>query len=332
GLIGGAIGAAAGAGVFDLVGATFAQAQLGLNGASGGAIQEVGSVPRALFAAALGGGIGLFIGLVDLLARSAWIRLELGRNEGKEWSLDHATTFIGRSESSQIPLFGDPNVAPMHAAIKRMGKNQYVLEDGGSPIGTYVNGQRVASCQLVPGCRIQIAGFQLVFLMKDGKAPAYVPDPGSYPRPQPGQYMAPGGMAPAQTWAPQAPSTSPGGMGGVPNQTVAYPGQGMGNQTVAYPGAQAAMATLVVLDGPLVGQRIPLLGPIVLGRESQQVPMQYDTMASRQHAEVGPAPGGAMVRDLNSTNGTFVNGSKVSGGPLRPGDVLKVGSTSFRIE
>ncbi|CAN5459013.1 hypothetical protein BH11ARM2_BH11ARM2_17720 [soil metagenome] len=326
GLIGGAIGAAIGAGLFDAVGALFATTQLALNGVGNGGTGEVGSIPRAIFAASMGGGIGLFIGLVDLLARSAWVRLELGRNEGKEWSLDHAQNFIGRSESAQIPLFGDPNVAPMHACIQKVGKNQYAIQDGGSPIGTYVNGQRIQQCMLAQGSVIQIAGFRLVFLMKEGRGGARVSD---------GRYAAPQNpyAAPQPGYAPQAgPATTSYGTppGPVSNQTVAYPGQAALNQTVAYP-QQAAGPTLVVLDGPLAGQRFPIAGPIVLGRECPNLQMGYDTMASRRHAEITPMPGGAMVTDLGSTNGTFVNGTRVPDAPLRPGDVLKVGATSFRI-
>lgn len=332
GLIGGAIGAALGAGVFDIVGSIFGQAQLALNGVSNGGTGEVGSVPRAIFAAAMGGGIGLFIGLVDLLSRSAWVRLELGRNEGKEWSLDYAQNFIGRSESAQIPLFGDPNVAPMHASIQRVGKNQYAIQDGGSPVGTYVNGQRIQQCMLAPGSQIQIGGFRLVFLMKEGGAPV---------RAQDGRYLAPGPFVPQP--APQAPVTFGQVPGPMANPTVAYPAQPMANQTVAYPAQvgmnqtvaypqQAMGPTLVVLDGPLAGQRLPITGSIVLGRESPNLPMGYDTMASRRHAEITPMPGGAGVQDLGSTNGTFVNGARVPSAPLRPGDTVKVGGTTFRIE
>ena len=113
------------------------------------------------------------------------------------------------------------------------------------------------------------------------------------------------------------------------NPTVAYgaPMQPMPTQTVA-----SGVPTLVALDGPLAGQRFMVNGSTTLGRESSQVPMAYDTQASRRHAEVTAGPGFVQVTDVGSTNGTFVNGQRVQSAQVRPGDVVKVGNTSFRLE
>jgi hypothetical protein len=115
GVIGGLIGAGIGGLLFDVIGTIIGPMTVGLSGAGHGQSVETGSVPRALYAALLGGLIALFIGIVDLISRSAWVRLTLGRNEGKEWPIDSPQTFLGRSEKAGVPLFGDPNVAPMHA-------------------------------------------------------------------------------------------------------------------------------------------------------------------------------------------------------------------------
>jgi pSer/pThr/pTyr-binding forkhead associated (FHA) protein len=48
--------------------------------------------------------------------------------------------------------------------------------------------------------------------------------------------------------------------------------------------------------------------------------------ASRRHAEIVPVTGGFVVRDLGSTNGTFVNGEPVGERQLRPGDRIRIGS------
>jgi len=109
GFIGGAIGAAIGGISFDIVSGLVGQAILRARGQEAG---EIGTPARALTAILMGAMIALFIGLVERFSRSAWLRLSLGRNEGKEWSIDGPQTFIGRSESAQVPLFGDANVAP----------------------------------------------------------------------------------------------------------------------------------------------------------------------------------------------------------------------------
>jgi predicted component of type VI protein secretion system len=53
-------------------------------------------------------------------------------------------------------------------------------------------------------------------------------------------------------------------------------------------------------------------------------------LVSRQHCELYEADGQLMVRDLGSLNGTFVNNQKVSEAPLPPGELLTIGTVTFR--
>lgn len=356
GTIGGLLGAGIGGLVFDTLGSIIAPLNVTLQG-NGHGMQEVGALPRGLFAILLGGLIALFIGIVDLIARSAWVRLVLGRNEGKEWPVDAVQTYIGRNERANIPLFGDPNIAPMHACIMKQG-NVYSIADGGSPVGTYVNGQRVQQAALFHGAQIQIGSYALQFLMKHGAAPARGPEnfnqaysiqnqpQQGMPQPGAAAYGAPPGGYPTQAMPPPQQGSAPGSLyGSAPTQvmpapsgafpssqpTVAFPNPAS-QPTQAYTPAGAGGFTLAALDGPLIGQRYPVRGMIELGRESASVPMSFDTGASRRHASVSPGPMGVMVTDLNSTNGTFVNGQRVQSANAGPGDLIKIGGTTFRVE
>jgi pSer/pThr/pTyr-binding forkhead associated (FHA) protein len=132
---------------------------------------EIGISGRAVTSVLLGFAIGLFVSLARQVAKTAWLRLSLGRNEGKEWVVDAAQTFIGRSEAAHVPLFGDPNIAPMHACITRQGQH-YWLQDGGTPGGTRLNGQPVQQAPLFHGAQIGVGGYVLEFLMRAGSAPA----------------------------------------------------------------------------------------------------------------------------------------------------------------
>lgn len=322
GAIGGLIGSAIAGGAFDIVSGVLGEFWLRMRGMESG---EIGTPGRAIMALLLGAGIGLFIGIVDRLARSAWLRLQLGRNEGKEWSIDSNQTFIGRSEGASVPLFGDQNVAPIHASIQKQG-GQYILVDGGSPAGTLLNGQRVQHAPLFHGAQIQIASFNLLFLMKNQAAPQRGPEayPGqAYPiqhAPQPQAVQQP--IAAMQAM-PQA--------AGMPTQVM--PGAAS-MPTMAYgtPLQQPRGMSLVAIDGPLMGQRFAVNGSFDVGRECPSIPMSFDTAASRRHANVSPGPNGVAVADAGSTNGTFVNGQRVSQAIAGIGDLIKIGSTTFRVE
>src|SRR5215210_1313518 len=75
-------------------------------------------------------------------------------------------------------------------------------------------------------------------------------------------------------------------------------------------------------------------GETSVGRSSgSNIVLKSDDYASGRHAQLTRHGGLLYVEDLGSTNGTFVNGSKTVGAtPLRHGDTVRVGSTTFRYE
>ena len=82
----------------------------------------------------------------------------------------------------------------------------------------------------------------------------------------------------------------------------------------------------------MTGQRYPINGTLEIGREAAGVPLSFDTSASRRHASVMASPGGTILSDLGSTNGTFVNDQKVQAATLVKGDVVRIGITTFKVE
>ena len=54
-----------------------------------------------------------------------------------------------------------------------------------------------------------------------------------------------------------------------------------------------------------------------------------DPLVSGSHAEIIASSGGFVIRDLGSSNGTFVNGGPVSESPIYAGDEIVVGSTKI---
>jgi hypothetical protein len=100
---------------------------------------------------------------------------------------------------------------------------------------------------------------------------------------------------------------------------------------------RAGLTRLVVVASPALGEgevfHIDSL-PLVAGRSpSVEIPLESDEYASSRHARFEPRLGGVWVEDVGSTNGTYVNGIRLTRERrLAPGDVVRVGSTDLRFE
>ena len=71
---------------------------------------------------------------------------------------------------------------------------------------------------------------------------------------------------------------------------------------------------------------------LVIGRSKDcDVPLA-DGNVSRRHAEIGRSADGFVLRDLDSTNGTTVNGRRVKSAPVGEGDEITLGTSTLRIE
>ena len=92
-----------------------------------------------------------------------------------------------------------------------------------------------------------------------------------------------------------------------------------------------------MLESPALeaGEEVPIDSlPVAIGRGAQnQVPLDGDEFASAQHARFESKRDGLWVEDVGSTNGTFVNGARVTT-PRRlvEGDIVRVGQTDFKVE
>lgn len=80
--------------------------------------------------------------------------------------------------------------------------------------------------------------------------------------------------------------------------------------------------------------RFPLrLGETLLGRSPYCSIVLTDPLISRQHATFHVTGSGISIGDLNSRNGTRVNGQRLRGTrELRPGDTVEIGNQRFEIE
>ena len=96
--------------------------------------------------------------------------------------------------------------------------------------------------------------------------------------------------------------------------------------------AEAVQASLVVQGGPDSGRTIPLSGrPVTLGRRADNDVVVDEKTVSRRHALIVDSPGGLVLRDLSTTNGTFVNFIKVADGEhvLAHGDRIRLAGSQI---
>jgi pSer/pThr/pTyr-binding forkhead associated (FHA) protein len=80
---------------------------------------------------------------------------------------------------------------------------------------------------------------------------------------------------------------------------------------------------------PVFGKVFPLHGPQVLGRSPDcDLPIESDEV-SRRHVRLVPQGDSVLVEDLDSANGTYIDGRRVESGELRPGQELRLDSVRF---
>lgn len=150
GLIGGLLGGALGGFLFDPVARSVG----------------AGWISRLVGICVVGGAVGFFVGLVEALAKDAWIRVAAGRLSGKQFIAYRNPTVIGADMSCDVYLFRDEDVAPQHAAIWRVAGG-FEIEDLNSPMGTIVNNQPVRRTKLRAGDQIRLGSNLLVFEEKE---------------------------------------------------------------------------------------------------------------------------------------------------------------------
>ncbi len=91
---------------------------------------------------------------------------------------------------------------------------------------------------------------------------------------------------------------------------------------------------LVVVEGPLEGAEIPLEGAqITLGRAPDSTIVIDDDYASSRHARIYESEGAWVVEDLGSTNGTWIDRTRLTTPTVLPvGAPLRVGRTTLQIQ
>jgi ABC-type multidrug transport system ATPase subunit len=204
---------------------------------------------------------------------------------------------LGRDPESDF-VVDEPRVSWSHAILRLEG-DRWLLEDVGSTNGTWLRSRRVQ--------RVEITGFCLVRLGHPDNGPAVFCSlavaTGSH-----GTELAAVANRPPTT----PPLTPPPGPPSEP------------------PGSPSDPPPPPVLRKPSV--RLPLLARQRIGRAEHNEVIVPDLRVSRYHAELRKVAGGGYeIKDLDSSNGTYLNGQRINSAPVTGLDVIGVGPSTFRL-
>ncbi|HEY5253540.1 MAG TPA: FHA domain-containing protein [Acidobacteriaceae bacterium] len=140
GALGGAIGALLGGTVFDPI--SFAT--------------HGGAASRAVGFGLLGMATGIAIGLVESALKDRWLHVTAGPLAGKQFILYKPRTVVGSAQSSDIYLFKDPDVLPVHAVLELKGSKIYLVPSG--PV--FISGQPMRGPRVIEtGTTVQIGRY-----------------------------------------------------------------------------------------------------------------------------------------------------------------------------
>jgi pSer/pThr/pTyr-binding forkhead associated (FHA) protein len=93
------------------------------------------------------------------------------------------------------------------------------------------------------------------------------------------------------------------------------------------------MAKLVVLSAGMTGRTQELKADkTTIGRVDDNTFQIAEASVSSHHCEVLLRGKEVVVRDLNSTNGTYINGERITESVMKPGQILRLGQVEIRLE
>jgi pSer/pThr/pTyr-binding forkhead associated (FHA) protein len=229
--------------------------------------------------------------------------------DGREYAIAGASLVFGRDASCDVVVPGK-DVSRRHAEIVQTPKG-YLLVDS-STNGTSVNDVRLEGQRLLARADVITIGEEKFRFYADTPVPPPPPPP-----------------------PPPAPTPEPLGVEasrmretvhGIPSPTAS---SGTGGK-----GRGGPLASFIVRSGTLKGQRLAVRTPVVnIGRADYNDLVLPDESVSTTHAKLQRREGVWILIDLESTNGTYIDGDQVKGeAPLAPGATVRFGEIGMVFE
>ena len=232
--------------------------------------------------------------------------------DGREYAIAGSSLVFGRDATCDVVVSGK-DVSRRHAEIVQTPKGYLVVDS--STNGTFVNEARVEGQRLLARADVIRIGDENFRFYADA-APQVAPNP------------QPGPAASAPPAVPQPPSPPPIS----PPAPPAGAGERLKQTTHGTPAP--VLANFLVRSGAVKGQRLVVKTPVVnIGRADYNDLVIPDESVSTTHAKLQRREGVWVLVDVDSTNGTFVDGDRVKGEiALAPGAAVRFGDVSLVFE
>ena len=231
--------------------------------------------------------------------------------DGREYVITGASLVFGREAGCDVVVPGK-DVSRRHAEIVQTPKG-YLLVDT-STNGTFVNEERVEGQRILARTDVIRLGDEQFRFYAEAAAATTTPPPPPGPAASPPQAAPPPGASERlrntvhglEAYVPPSPRAATGG----------------------------SLASFLVRSGGLAGQRLSVKTPVVnIGRADYNDLVVPDPSVSTSHAKLQRREGVWVLVDLDSTNGTFVDGERVKGeAPLAPGATVRLGDVQLIFE
>jgi pSer/pThr/pTyr-binding forkhead associated (FHA) protein len=205
---------------------------------------------------------------------------------------------IGRSPASDIVL-ADPEISRSHAIVELRTDGVWV-KDLGSGNGTHIDGQRITSRLWESGQTLQLGRAQFELRRGDNPAPAI------------GQRAAESDRATGEQETAQRVIDR--------------------KETPANSLRIAWHIKTPLKAGKEHAITVPTGTSLTVGRDPKSDIVLDDPSVSRRHTKIITHPDGARVQDLNSQNGTTIEGNRISDGHWIIGQILEIGDFAFSLE
>ena len=248
---------------------------------------------------------------------------------------------VGRSEFCDLVLDGK-DISRSHLEI-RVTESAVYVTNMSSNGHVKLNGERVETGEVRDGDRVQIGSHVLMFQLEleasSPDAPPVVNEIAIEPPPE--SEVVPEPFVEAQPEPPPEPIQEfqqpiaevrefplLERYGAEPSQVEGALALKTENTDLE---SQAVVAKLIFTEGPLAGTEIPVQGyEMTMGRSKKADIYIPDDKLSRKHAKISRVGQGYRLIDLDSRNGTYVNGVRVLEHPLNSFDVVELGKSKIK--